>query len=216
MQAYDAYIADQEAAFESARRRRRAGRAPRAVAAHRLRRRRADRAGERDRRRCSRCPGVVAVQQDKLDQLLTDSSTEFIGADDLYPQPRRHGQRRRRASSSASSTPASGPSTRRSPTRATSPRRRHPADAACDFGDNPLTPAADPFACNNKLIGGQTFLDTYLAIATAPRPSRTTTARDSNGHGTHTGIDLGRQRAGVGDRSSASTRGPIAGIAPGA
>ena len=24
----------------------------------------------------------------------------------------------------------------------------------CDFGDNPLTPATDPFACNRKLIGG--------------------------------------------------------------
>ena len=34
---------------------------------------------------------------------------------------------------------------------------------ACDFGDNPLTPGDDPFVCNNKLIGGEPFLDTYLS-----------------------------------------------------
>ena len=37
-----------------------------------------------------------------------------------------------------------------------------PADPArrsrCNFGDNPLTPAADPFVCNKKLVGGRAFL----------------------------------------------------------
>ena len=54
----------------------------------------------------------------------------------------------------------------------------------CDFGDNPLTPAVDVFACNNKLIGGQPFIDTYNAIFGGEvYPD---SARDSNGHGTHT------------------------------
>ena len=43
-------------------------------------------------------PGVVAVQQDELRQPLTDSSADFIGADDALPRARRHRQRRRRAS----------------------------------------------------------------------------------------------------------------------
>ena len=58
-----------------------------------------------------------------------------------------------RASCSATSTPASGPSIRPSPTRATCRRTPGPA-IPCNFGDNPLTPAADPFVCNKKLVGG--------------------------------------------------------------
>ena len=107
--------------------------------------------------------------------------------------PRRSGARRAvrpspaRASSSATSTPACGRSTRRSPTPAARRRRPPKADGtprACDFGDNPLTPAADVFVCNNKLIGGQPFIDTYNAILGGEvYPD---SARDSNGHGTHT------------------------------
>ena len=116
---------------------------------------------------------------------LTDSSPAFIGADAV--RPARRTPKPARASSSATSTPASGPSTRPSPTTLRSAtRRRRPTGrrAACDFGDNPLTPAADVFVCNNKLIGGQPFLDTYNAIVGGEvYPD---TARDSNGHGTHT------------------------------
>ena len=43
------------------------------------------------------------------------------------------------------------------------PRNSTGRPRECDFGDNPLTPAADPFVCNNKLIGGAAFLDTYLS-----------------------------------------------------
>ncbi len=74
-------------------------------------------------------------------------------------------------SSTATSTPASGPSTRRSPTWATCHRRPDPA-RECNFGDNPLTPANDPFVCNNKLIGGAHFTDTYDALAAADLAGR--------------------------------------------
>ena len=50
----------------------------------------------------------------------------------------------------------------------------------------PADPGQRPFVCQNKLIGGEAFLDTYLSIRPARRPSHTSTARDSNGHGTHT------------------------------
>ena len=54
----------------------------------------------------------------------------------------------------------------------------------CDFGDNPLTPQPDVFACNNKLIGGAGFLNTYTAVVGPEKFGKT--ARDSDGHGTHT------------------------------
>ncbi|MEO5901845.1 MAG: S8 family serine peptidase, partial [Ilumatobacteraceae bacterium] len=84
---------------------------------------------------------------------------------------------------------------------------------ACDFGDNPLTPAVDVFACNRKLIGGETFLDTYNSMVATPEVYPTT--RDSNGHGTHTASTA------AGDIVASAPifgidRGPISGVAPGA
>ena len=84
VQAYDAFIADQEASFESAV----ADAVPDALLGQSLRTVYGGvaltvPANEIDT--LLAVPGVVAVQQDKLNQLLTDSSTEFINADDLYP-----------------------------------------------------------------------------------------------------------------------------------
>ena len=83
----------------------------------------------------------------------------------------------------------------------------------CDFGDNPLTPATDVFACNNKLIGGQPFIDTYNAIFGGEIfPD---SARDSNGHGTHT---TSTAAGSIVDSAPifGIERGPISGVAPGA
>ncbi len=86
---------------------------------------------------------------------------------------------------------------------------------ACNFGDNPLTPANDPFVCNNKLIGGQPFLATYLSDPDRAAAEPFHTARDSNGHGTHTSSTT------AGNMLDSAMifgveRGPIHGIAPGA
>jgi subtilisin family serine protease len=82
---------------------------------------------------------------------------------------------------------------------------------ACNFGTNPLT--GIPFTCNDKLIEGQVFLDTYNSqFSDELYPN---SARDSNGHGTHTTSTAGGNPIahpvlfGV-------DRGPIQGIAPGA
>ncbi len=83
----------------------------------------------------------------------------------------------------------------------------------CDFGDNPLTPAVDPFACQHKLISGQAFLATYDAVNDPEVYGDT--ARDSDGHGTHTSsTSAGNivQHAIV----LGTDRGQIHGIAPGA
>src|SRR6266487_1680534 len=79
--------------------------------------------------------------------------------------------------------------------------------------DNQLTPANDPFVCQRKLISGQPFLATYNAVlGDEPYPS---SARDSDGHGTHTSTT-----AAGGPVAHANPlgidRGAIHGIAPGA
>ena len=84
---------------------------------------------------------------------------------------------------------------------------------ACNFGDNPLTPAIDVFQCNHKIIGGQPFLATYNA--NHPGETYPTSARDSDGHGTHTTSTA----AGDVVRSApifGIDRGPVSGVAPGA
>src|SRR5262249_54032542 len=83
----------------------------------------------------------------------------------------------------------------------------------CNFGDNPLTPAADPFVCQNKLISGQPFLATYNAVIGGEVYPNS--ARDSNGHGTHTSTTAAGGP--VADANPLGiSRGAIHGIAPGA
>ena len=76
-----------------------------------------------------------------------------------------------------------------------------------------MTPALDAFACNHKLIGGEPFIDAYNAVfGDQVYPD---SARDSNGHGTHTSSTA----AGNIVESSpifGVDHGPISGVAPGA
>lgn len=129
-------------------------------------------------------PGVVAVQQDKLNKPSTDSSTRFIGANTVYNE--------------LGTTANAGQGVIYG-NLDTGVWPEHPSFAdlgnlpappgparACNFGDNPLTPAADPFVCQNKLIGGQPFLAAYLSDPARAAAEPFHTARDSNGHGTHT------------------------------
>ncbi|HET9682014.1 MAG TPA: S8 family serine peptidase, partial [Candidatus Limnocylindrales bacterium] len=82
---------------------------------------------------------------------------------------------------------------------------------ACNFGTNPLT--GIPFTCNDKLIEGQVFLDTYNSIL--HDELYPTVARDSNGHGTHTTSTAGGNPI-AHPMLFGVDRGPIQGIAPGA
>ncbi|MFI9556111.1 S8 family serine peptidase [Nonomuraea endophytica] len=160
-------------------------------------------------------PGVAAVQSDAPEQLLTDSSPAFIGAPTIYnklggaPSSGKgvnvgildSGAWPEHPSFADPGTlPAPGP------TKDGTPR-------ICDFGDNPLTPAPDVFACNNKLIGGGPFLDTYNAVIGGEVYGDS--ARDSNGHGTHTATTSAGGP--VADANPLGiSRGPIHGIAPAA
>jgi len=128
--------------------------------------------------------GVVAVQEDKLRKPLTDSSPQFVNAPPVYS--------RLGTTANAGEGVIYG-------NLDTGVWPEHPSFAdlgnlaappgparECDFGDNPLTPASDPFVCQNKLIGGAAFLDTYLSDPARAAAEPFHTARDSNGHGTHT------------------------------
>ncbi|MBF8192578.1 S8 family serine peptidase [Nonomuraea sp. K274] len=160
-------------------------------------------------------PGAVAVQEDTPQRLLTDSSPEFMGAGTVYKQLG--------GSASAGKGVIVGVldsgAWPEHPSFASRPGLPDPGPAkdgtprVCDFGDNPVTPANDPFTCNNKLIGGQPFLETYNAVF--PGEVYPDSARDSNGHGTHTASTSAGGPVTDADPLGIS-RGPIHGVAPAA
>ncbi len=157
-------------------------------------------------------PGVVAVQRDSLQQPLTDSSTDFINAPAAYsklPGGRRDAGKGIILANIDTGVWPEHPSFRHNGNLSAPPG---PA-RACEFGDNPLTPANDPFVCNRKLIGGQAFLDTYVTLNNdLVYPG---TARDSGGHGSHTASTSAGNIV-----NNVDTLGPtisrINGVAPGA
>lgn len=81
---------------------------------------------------------------------------------------------------------------------------------ACDFtgGVNP----GDPFTCNNKLIGAERVMSTYEAVI-GVGPGEFTTARDDDGHGTHT-ASTAAGNGGVAASIFGEPRGTVSGIAP--
>jgi len=82
----------------------------------------------------------------------------------------------------------------------------------CEFGNTTHNPNDIPFECNNKLIGARQMLDTYRAVIGA-ESYEYDSARDDNGHGTHT-ASTAAGNAGVEASILGISRGTIAGIAP--
>ena len=161
-------------------------------------------------------PGAVAVQSDRPEQPLTDASPEFMGAATIYGQL---GQTAADAGKGVivgvldTGAWAEHPSYVDHGNLPAPPPKTDGTPRTCNFGDNPLTPASDPFVCQNKLISGQRFLATYNAVfGDEPYPN---SARDSDGHGTHTSTT-----AAGGPVANANPlgidRGAIHGVAPGA
>jgi subtilisin family serine protease len=164
-----------------------------------------------------RLPGVAAVQKDEARKPLTDSSPRFIGAPTLY---RRLGGSANAGKGVIVGVLDSGawpehPSFRDRGNLPAPPPKADGTPRTCDFGDNPLTRAADVFECNNKLISGQPFLETYGAVVGFDDEVYPDTARDSNGHGTHTASTAAGGPVANADPLGVD-RGRIHGIAPGA
>jgi subtilisin family serine protease len=165
----------------------------------------------------AKLPGVAAVQANELRQPLTDSSPDFIGATPVYPELGGLGSSGAGIIVGVLDTGAwpEHPSYTDPGNLPAPPATTDGSPRVCNFGDNPLTPASDPFVCNNKLIGGRQFLDTYIRVLGAGGEVFPTSARDSNGHGTHTSTT-----AAGGPVANANplgiSRGAIHGIAPAA
>ncbi|WP_227423308.1 S8 family serine peptidase [Pengzhenrongella sicca] len=157
--------------------------------------------------------GVTAVQKDSLHQLTTDSSPEFINAGPAYYElggTANAGEGVLYGNLDSGVWPEH-------PSLADQGNLKPPPGPAreCDFGDNPLTPEDDPFVCTNKLVGGAAFLDTYLSSPERADAEMFHTARDSDGHGTHTSTTSAGNI--VEEVSALGTAlAPIHGIAPGA
>lgn len=138
-------------------------------------------------------PGVAAVYEDKVLQLTTDASPAFIGAPALWS--RLGGQ------ASAGEGAIIG-------VLDTGVWPEHPSFSDPDPDGKPYAPPRGPvrpcqfsgganpgpaFACNNKLIGAYRFMATHDAEG-APLPEAYTSARDDEGHGSHTATTAGGNR----------------------
>ena len=82
----------------------------------------------------------------------------------------------------------------------------------CYFGNTAWNPDDAPFACNNKLIGAYEFMDTYKAVR-GLAPVEFDSARDSDGHGSHT-TTTAAGNAGVESSILGTSFGTVSGIAP--
>ncbi len=164
-----------------------------------------------------RVPGVVAVMKDKKAQPQTDTTPGFLGADQVWPTL--GGQ------SNAGENVLVG-------VLDTGVWPEHPSFAdpgidpiggsfACEFGDGSDPLLGDPFTCNDKLVGAYAFTDTYMTFETAlpgefcNNATGECSARDADGHGTHTSSTA--VGSPVDDASIFGIdRGDISGMAPGA
>ena len=164
-------------------------------------------------------PGVVAIQKDTLSQ-PQDDNTSFLGATNVWPTL---GGQDNAGSNVVVGVIDTGvwPENPYFVDRGL-PAPPHPLSFYhCDFG-NGSDPALGPaFACNNKLIGAYNKTQTYMSIQDSDgqefcnNTTNVCSARDSEGHGTHTASTA------AGDRVDHAPlygvdRGPASGIAPGA
>jgi subtilisin family serine protease len=163
----------------------------------------------------SSVPGVLAVYEDQLLEPDTDSSPQFLKAPQLWV--RLGGQESAGENvivgvldtgiwpehPSFSDPDPSGKPYAPPPPAPGGPR-------ACQFsgGANP----GPSFTCNNKLIGARRFMSTYDALV-GLSPGEFTTARDEDGHGTHTSSTAGGNGS-VAASIFGVARGIVSGIAP--
>ena len=165
-------------------------------------------------------PGVLAVQKDTLNQ-PQDDNTSFLGATNVWPTL---GGQDNAGSNVVVGVIDTGvwPESPYFINRGL-PAPPHPLSFYhCDFGDGTDTAHLGPtFACNNKLIGAYNFTQTYMSIQNSDgqefcnNTTHVCSARDSEGHGTHTTTTA------AGDRVDHAVlygvdRGPVSGLAPGA
>ena len=85
-----------------------------------------------------------------------------------------------------------------------------PPDLPCEFGNTAVNPDDAAFACNNKLLGARDMRITYNEVI---GPELYGSARDADGHGTHT-ASTAAGNADVPAEIFGVNRGTVSGIAP--
>jgi subtilisin family serine protease len=163
----------------------------------------------------SQLPGVAAVYPDSVLQLDTDRTPTFIGATKLWNDLGGQESAGENVIVGVLDTgiwPEHPSFSDPDPSGKPYPAPAPPISGTrqCEFsgGSNP----GPAFSCNNKLIGGDRFMATYDAVI-GLTPNEFTTARDDDGHGTHTSSTA----AGNGHVAASIfgvPRGIISGIAP--
>jgi subtilisin family serine protease len=161
--------------------------------------------------RVAKQPGVARVVRDQLRQLHTDVSPRFLGLDS-------------RRGAWASGYTGEGvivgvvdtgiwpehPSFADDGSYAAPPADWMGGTVACEFGDTAHNPDDAPFDCNNKLIGARDMRTLYKEFI---GPEVYNSARDYDGHGTHTASTATGNR-GVEAEIFGIPRGTVSGIAP--
>lgn len=149
---------------------------------------------------------VVRVQEDVLKQKQTDVSGEFLGLD---------GKKEAWASGYTGKGVVVG-------VIDTGIWPEHPSfadpgglpdpglDVPCEFGDTAHNPLDKPFECQNKLIGARDMRITYKSQI---GPEVYNSARDYDGHGTHT-ASTAAGNSGVDAEIFGIDRGTLSGVAP--
>ncbi len=157
-------------------------------------------------------PGVTGVFLDTLQQPTTETSPQFIGAPTAWNALGGQGSAGEGVVVGILDTGIwpEHPSLS-DPDPLGKPYAAPPVTpAACDFGS--ATPGDAPFTCNNKLIGAYKFLATYIAV-NGLLPTEFDSARDDNGHGTHTATTAAGNR-GVAASLFGVPFGTVSGVAP--
>jgi subtilisin family serine protease len=158
-------------------------------------------------------PDVEAVYPDELLQLDTDNSPQFIGAPTVW---KALGGQEKAGEGVIVGVLDTGIWPEHPSFSDPDPSGKPYAPLAswhgtkCEFGS--AVPGDVPFTCNNKLVGAAQFMATYSALQTR-LPDEYLSARDDDGHGTHTS-STAAGNANVAASIFGISRGTISGIAP--
>ncbi len=162
----------------------------------------------------AKLPGVKAIFRDEVRHIDTDASPAFIGAPRLWQKLGGQGSAGEGIVVGILDTGIwpEHPSFS-DPDPAGKPYAAPPGGPyACEFGNTAWNPEDAAFTCNNKLIGAYEFMDTYKAVVGLD-PAEFDSARDSDGHGSHT-ASTAAGNAGVEASIMGADLGIISGIAP--
>ena len=160
-------------------------------------------------------PGVVAVRPDEMRYLTTDSSPDFLGlTDPAGPWAKGYDGEGVVVGVIDTGIWPEHPSFVDDGSYRVPPviLEDIPGYPACDFGNTAWNHDDAPFTCNNKLIGAREYLDSYKFYF-GLTPSEFDSARDDNGHGSHT-ASTAAGNAGVEASILGIPKGTVSGIAP--